>query len=179
MSNVDLIRGLYEAFGRGDIPTVLGAMDPDIEWRLPEGHPYQPSGTPWVGPDAVAENLFLKLGAEWDGFAVHAKEFRDAGDTVVMEGRGVCGTRGAARLRAPDDRPSARERFKATVPHPNARVEKFDAASQQRLVGAAGLRAQLGRARPERSRFAAGDADGVVAGVSLRHATSREARVQP
>ena len=36
MSNVQMMRDLYEAFGRGDIPTVLGAMDPDIEWREAE-----------------------------------------------------------------------------------------------------------------------------------------------
>ena len=30
--NVALIRGLYEAFGRGDVPTVLGGFDENIEW---------------------------------------------------------------------------------------------------------------------------------------------------
>lgn len=30
-SNLDLIRGAYEAFGRGDIPAVLGVMDENIE----------------------------------------------------------------------------------------------------------------------------------------------------
>ena len=88
MSNVDVMRGLYEAFGQGDIPTVLGGMDPDIEWREAEGNPYQPSGDPWRGPDAILNNLFMKLGAEWDGtFAVHPKDFHDAGDTVVVEAR--------------------------------------------------------------------------------------------
>jgi len=88
MSNVEVMRGLYEAFGQGDMPTVLGGMDPDIEWREAEGNPYQPSGAPWRGPDAVLNNLFVKLGAEWDGtFAVHPKDFHDAGDTVVVEAR--------------------------------------------------------------------------------------------
>ena len=39
MSNVDLLQGIYEAFGRGDVDTVLGAMDPAIEWRQAEGNP--------------------------------------------------------------------------------------------------------------------------------------------
>jgi len=30
MDNVKLLKDLYDAFGRGDIPTVLGAMSPDI-----------------------------------------------------------------------------------------------------------------------------------------------------
>ena len=87
MSNVQLMRDLYDAFGRGDIATVLGAMDPDIEWREAEGNPYQPSGTPWRGPDAITQNLFIKLGTEWDSFTVHPGQFHDAGSTVVVEGR--------------------------------------------------------------------------------------------
>jgi ketosteroid isomerase-like protein len=31
MSNVETMQQLYAAFGRGDIPSVLGAMDPNIE----------------------------------------------------------------------------------------------------------------------------------------------------
>lgn len=87
MSNVEIARSVYEAFGRGDIPSVLESMDPDIEWREAEGNPYQPSGEAWHGPDAVLQNLFMKLGEDWDAFTVHPKEFHDAGDTVVVEGR--------------------------------------------------------------------------------------------
>lgn len=87
MDNVSLLKNLYDAFGRGDIPTVLGAMSPDIKWHQAEGNPYMPSGEAWVGPDAVLNNLFMKLGTEWEGFAVHPKEFHDAGDSVIVEAR--------------------------------------------------------------------------------------------
>lgn len=87
MNNVDLIKYLYAAFGRGEIPAVLGLMSPDIRWHQAEGNPYRPSGEPWVGPDAVLNNLFMKLGAEWDGFSVRPSSFHDAGDTVIVEGR--------------------------------------------------------------------------------------------
>ncbi len=87
MSNVQQVRDLYEAFGRGDVPTVLGAMEPDTQWSEAEGNPYQMSGKAWIGPDAIMQNLFMKLGTEWDAFTVHPKEFYDAGDTVVVEGR--------------------------------------------------------------------------------------------
>lgn len=53
MSQVEFIRGLYEAFGRGDVPTVLGAMDPQIAWYESEGHPYVRGGEPFNGPEAV------------------------------------------------------------------------------------------------------------------------------
>lgn len=87
MTNVDVIRGLYDAFARGDMPTVLAGMDPAIEWREAESNPYMPSGEPWIGPDAVLTNLFMRLGSEWDGFTVHPKTFHDAGGTVVVEAR--------------------------------------------------------------------------------------------
>jgi ketosteroid isomerase-like protein len=31
--------------------------------------------------------LFMRIGAEWDGFTVHPRSFHGAGDTVVVEGR--------------------------------------------------------------------------------------------
>jgi len=67
VNNVQLARDVYEAFGRGDISAVLGMMDPDIEWSEAEGNPYKPDGKPWLGPDAILNNLFMKLGTEWDG----------------------------------------------------------------------------------------------------------------
>jgi len=87
MSNVDVLKAAYAAFASGDMPTVLGAMSPDIRWSEAENNPYEPSGKPFVGPDAVVNNLFMKLGAEWAPFEVHPKTFLDAGDSVVVEGR--------------------------------------------------------------------------------------------
>lgn len=85
-SNVDLIRGLYEAFGRGDIAGVLERMAPDIEWNEAEGFPYG-DGNPYRGPDAIVSGVFARLGTEWDGFAAVPEEYLDAGDTVVVLGR--------------------------------------------------------------------------------------------
>ena len=87
MSNVRLVQDLYAAFGRGDIPAVLGGFAPSIAWSEAEGNPYQPSGDAWVGADAVLENLFMKLGGEWESFTVHPGPLHDAGDVVVVEGR--------------------------------------------------------------------------------------------
>jgi ketosteroid isomerase-like protein len=84
---VQLIRDLYDALAGGDMPSVLDAMDPGIEWREAEGNPYQPSGEAWRGPNAVVENLFMRLATEWDGFTVHPGEFHDAGSIVVVEAR--------------------------------------------------------------------------------------------
>ena len=87
MSNVQVAKDIYAAFGRGDIPTVLGGFHPEIEWRQAEGHPYQSDGAVWVGPQAVLEKLFMRIGSEWEGFTVTVVKLHDAGEYVVMEGR--------------------------------------------------------------------------------------------
>ncbi len=87
MSGSEILASLYDAFGRGDIPAVLGAMHPQIRWHEAESNPYMPSGEPWVGPDAIVTDLFVKLGDEWAGFTVTPVSFHDAGDVVSVEGR--------------------------------------------------------------------------------------------
>ena len=61
-------------------------MDPAIVWNEAEGFPYADKN-PYVGPQAVLEGVFMRLGGEWDGFAVAVEEVHDAGDVVVVTGR--------------------------------------------------------------------------------------------
>ena len=83
--NVQLIRGLYEAFGKGDVSTVLGKMDEDIEWREAENFIYA-DRNPYVGPQAVLDGVLVRLGAEWHAFTVTPEEWLDAGNHVVVLG---------------------------------------------------------------------------------------------
>jgi len=86
-SNKELVQSLYSSFARGDVPAVVGIMHPEIAWAEAEGNPYQPTGAPWIGPDAIVQNLFVKLASEWDGFTVHPVSYHPSGDAVVVEGR--------------------------------------------------------------------------------------------
>ncbi|MBK9155188.1 MAG: nuclear transport factor 2 family protein [Chloracidobacterium sp.] len=83
MTNGDIIRGLYEAFGRGDVPAVLGALDEHIEWTEAEGFPY---GGTFIGPQSVLENVFMKLGTEWENWSAEPSKIVDGGDEVVALG---------------------------------------------------------------------------------------------
>jgi hypothetical protein len=84
MSNLNIIQGAYAAFAKGDVPGVLGILDADIAWTEAEGFPY---GGTYNGPNAVLEGVFMRLGAEWDGFAAVPAEFIDGGDSVVVLGQ--------------------------------------------------------------------------------------------
>jgi uncharacterized protein len=73
VSNVQLVRDAYECFGRGHThpPPDDG---PQYAVERSGGDPYQPSGKPWHGPDAVLQNMFVKIGADFDGtFVVHPR----------------------------------------------------------------------------------------------------------
>ncbi len=84
--DVEVVRGLYGAFARGDIGAATAAMAPDIVWLEAEGFAYA-DGNPYVGPDAVVRGVFARLGGEWNGFAAVIDEILDAGDRVVALGR--------------------------------------------------------------------------------------------
>ena len=83
--NVNIIRGLYESFARGDVPGVLGLFAPDVEWVAAENSPYG-AKSPYIGPNAVLENVFMRIGADWEDFSVTVNELINAGEKVVMLG---------------------------------------------------------------------------------------------
>lgn len=82
-TNKALIENLYAGFVTGDVPGVLGAMADDIQWVEAEGYPL--AGT-YVGPQAVLEGVFMRLGEIGDHYAVIPGQFVADGDTVVLLG---------------------------------------------------------------------------------------------
>lgn len=81
------VRGLYEAFARGDVPSVLAAFDPKIEWNEAEHVTFWP-GSAFVGPEAVVEGVFMRIPETFgDTFRIEVGRLHECGDTVVMEGR--------------------------------------------------------------------------------------------
>ena len=63
--DVEIVQNLYAAFAKGDVPAVLQKFDPKIVWNEAENFPYA-DGNPYVGPQAVLEGVFARLGAEWE-----------------------------------------------------------------------------------------------------------------
>src|SRR6266702_1420562 len=80
--NVALAQSVYDAFARGDVPTVVGAMDPNIEWIEPEA-PGFPFGGVRRGPQEVVDNVFALLQTYYQEIAFLPQEFVDDGDRVL------------------------------------------------------------------------------------------------
>ena len=83
--NITVIRGMYESFSREDVTSVLGQMHQHIEWREAENFIYV-NRSPYCGPQAVLEGVFMRLASEWADFKVTPEEWLDAGNHVVVLG---------------------------------------------------------------------------------------------
>ena len=82
-TNKQIIESAYASFAQGDVPTALGAFADDIQWTEADGYPL--AGT-YVGPQAVLEGVFMRLGEIGDEFAVVPSQLLAEGDTVVALG---------------------------------------------------------------------------------------------
>lgn len=83
-------RRFYDAVAAGDVPGVIDALHPQVEWTEAQGFPYY-SGT-WHSPQEVVEKLLVPLMRDWDSFAATPDEFIAQGDRVVTLGvySGTC-----------------------------------------------------------------------------------------
>jgi ketosteroid isomerase-like protein len=74
--NVEIVRGQFEAWTRGDLAAVVERIDENAVVR------------PIIGPEWRGPQGFLEMAADWvegfDEFTVTAEEFIDARDEVVV-----------------------------------------------------------------------------------------------
>ncbi len=132
MSNSQhLVREIYAAFAKGDVPRFLGFLHPDVRWCEAEGNPLA-DGNPYVGVDAVVAGVFARLAQDFDGFRVVVGEIVGGESVVTMLGRYLATSRATGR---PLD---------VEVAHTwwieDGKVVRF-----QQMVDTHGLRAAMGR----------------------------------
>jgi len=53
MSNVDTVKEIYAAFGRGDVPAILDKLDDNVEWETETSA----QGVPWLEPRRGKANI--------------------------------------------------------------------------------------------------------------------------
>jgi ketosteroid isomerase-like protein len=83
--DVATMRSAYEAFNRGEIPAVLNAFDPAIEWNEPGGG-HAPRGT-FRGHQSVANDVFSTVPQNFEQFEARTDQFIDAADRLVVTGQ--------------------------------------------------------------------------------------------
>jgi ketosteroid isomerase-like protein len=77
---IELLRGAYAAFNRGDIAGAVAQLDADIEWQEP---PEFPGGGTYHGRAGASEYL-TQSRAAWADVQSEPEQFIPAGDRVVV-----------------------------------------------------------------------------------------------
>ena len=72
-NNLSVIQGIYNDFSKGEIPSVLAALDANVVWNEAEGNAWA-DGNPYKGPDAVLNGVFARVGSEYEYF--HTKDIQ-------------------------------------------------------------------------------------------------------
>src|SRR5262245_41930187 len=80
-ANVKLVKSLYDAFGRGEIATIIAALAPDVDWQVHGNSGDYPTIGRWSGQDGARE--FFRLVAETEELIeFSSKEFCASEDKV-------------------------------------------------------------------------------------------------
>lgn len=82
-TNTDIVSAHYAASAQGNISEMMAHVSPQVRWTEMAGFPC--AGT-WVGPQAVADNVFAVLGRDWIGYRFELQSLIDAGDQVIGVG---------------------------------------------------------------------------------------------
>jgi hypothetical protein len=87
--NFKAIESHYAASDCKDIAGMMAPVTAQTCWTEMAGFPY--AGT-YIGPDAVIEGVFKRIGADWNGYNFALERLLDAGDTIVGVGAysGTC-----------------------------------------------------------------------------------------
>ena len=82
-TNLDLIRGTYEGSSEENGRNLRAVLSPDVEWTEAAGFPY--AGT-YVGPEALIDGVFRRLGTEWTSYRADVHTYLADGDRVAAFG---------------------------------------------------------------------------------------------
>ncbi len=88
VSNLETIQAVYEAFGKGDIPAILGRLAPDVEWEQWEGrNTAQAAGVPWMaagtGPGGAIA-FFTAVGSLMEFKSFEVLNMLEGGNQVAV-----------------------------------------------------------------------------------------------
>jgi len=83
-ANIEVVQGVFAAFGRADIPGVLSLLSEDVNWTFPG-----PASIPFAGErhgHAGATEFFMTLGGAVEFKVFEVRELVAQGDKVVALG---------------------------------------------------------------------------------------------
>ena len=86
--NLATVTAIYEAFGKGDIPTILDQMAADIQWESWADNDGQQAGVPWLQARQGKEGVlafFQYLGTQMQITEFQVLSIMDGGQQIAVE----------------------------------------------------------------------------------------------
>jgi ketosteroid isomerase-like protein len=84
-ANITFVQGLYAAFGKGDIATVVAGAAPDVDWVVNGSRKDFPTFGAWHGAGEV-KKFFDSVGQHQESKVFSPQEFYAADDRVFVLG---------------------------------------------------------------------------------------------
>ena len=81
-----IVKRFYRLYAIKDIAAAMDLFDPQVEMHPAENFIYA-KGSPYIGPEAIQNNIFTRVDAEWDGFTATTEEILGSGEVVIARGR--------------------------------------------------------------------------------------------
>ena len=78
--NYEAIKAHYQGSDRKDLAAMMAPITASTAWTEMAGFPY--AGT-YVGPDAIIDGVFKRIGEEWDGYTFTLERLVDGDATIV------------------------------------------------------------------------------------------------
>jgi ketosteroid isomerase-like protein len=80
----NVVRNLYAALARGDVPAAVALMSPRVEWLEAEHTPYYAGLV--IGPDKVVETVFEPVNKDFENFALTEQNYITQGTRTAAIG---------------------------------------------------------------------------------------------
>ena len=84
-ADIELVKAMFAAFAARDLETVLSLADPDVELTAVTGE-HAGRTDPYRGHDGLRD-YFRDVAAVWEELRLTPREFRAAGDLILVTGK--------------------------------------------------------------------------------------------
>ena len=86
MSNIATVQGIYEAFGKGDVPAILDVLADDVEWEAWENNSAVEAGVPWMTRHGKADVVhFFETAGQMEIVDLQVLNMMEGGNQVAVE----------------------------------------------------------------------------------------------
>ena len=87
MSNLATVQGIYEAFGKGDVPAILDVLADDVQWEAWENNSAVEAGVPWMTSRQGKADVvhFFEAAGQMEILDLQVLNMMEGGSQVAVE----------------------------------------------------------------------------------------------